>query len=581
MTQRRVLVIIDSIESDYQVEAISGVVRATRASDANLAIVTGGWLGTSQHPVARNFVYDLIPDAAVDGMVVMAGSLSHQCGIEHFRAWLGRFRVPVVCMGIDISGFTSVFVDNGIGTYAAVSHLIERHGRRRIACLRGPAGSSEASQRYDAYASALVAHDLAVNPALTCSAPILAREDGLAGIATLFEKRGLTPSEIDGIVCVNDDVALGAMEALTRRGILIPEQISIVGFDDNANAKVANPPLTTVNQRVELQGYTAGRALIEMLDSGLPGPSQRLDSVEVVRASCGCLVPQQNDSRGIETGGGGRSFALAFLDRQMMIKAEMARAAAGRLGNQNGWEEKLLMALAKELQTGDSSFRFALESVARKAISVGGSIDACNDMLTSLRLQVLAVALSKPEIRPRVEDMFQEARLLITTVALSAYRDRDQAVTDHMRNISKACMGALATQDTTALSRALSTHLPPLGVAACSINRLSVASRRGPQLEIVARLSPDFVATKTAPLPMSSLGIDQTLQHRAAVVLMPLEFNQRPVGLAGFAWGAYNPMTYELLREWLSVAVYASGVQNVTTPGPAPLAESEQEVPSS
>jgi hypothetical protein len=131
-----------------------------------------------------------------------------------------------------------------------------------------------------------------------------------------------------------------------------------------------------------------------------------------------------------------------------------------------------------------------------------------------------------------------------------------------MRNLSKACMATLATQETSALSHALSAHLPPLGVAACSISRLNSSSRRGPQFEIVAHLSPDFVASKSHALALSSLGIDQTLQHRAAVVLMPLEFNQRPVGLAAFAWGAHNPMTYELLREWLSVAVYASGAQN-------------------
>jgi DNA-binding LacI/PurR family transcriptional regulator len=573
MTHRRVLILIDSIESDYQIDAISGVLRATRASNVNLAIVTGGWLGTRQHPAPRNFIYDFIPEASVDGIVVMAGSVSNHCGIEHFRAWLQKFQVPVVCMGIEVPGFTSVFVDNGIGTYAAISHLIEGHGRRRIACLRGPIGSSEADQRHDAYARALRAHDLSVNAALTCTAPIFAREDGLAAIETLFEKRGLTLSNIDAIACVNDDVALGAMEALTRRGILIPEQISIVGFDDSASARAANPPLTTVNQRVELQGYTAGQALIEMLESGVPAPSQRLDSVEVLRASCGCLIPHQNDSHRIEIGGGGRSFALAFLDRQVKLEAEMARAAAGRLGKQSGWEGKILMALASELQTGDGSFLPAFEGVVRKAISVGGGVDACNDVLTSLRLQVLAIAVSKPELRSRVEDMFQEARLMVTNVGLSAYRDRDQAATDHMRNISKACMGAFAAQDTTALSRALSTHLPPLGVTACSISRLSTTSARGPRLEIVARLSPDFVPAKNPALPTGSLGIDQTLQHRAAVVLMPLEFNRRPVGVAGFAWGAHNPMTYELLREWLSVAVYASDVQNAKTAEPVEPAE--------
>ena len=563
MTQRRILVLIDNIESDYQIEAISGVLRATRAANVNAVIIPGGWLSTAQKPTARNFVYDFIPDAAVDGILVLAGSLSNQCGVSEFTAWLKRFaNIPVICIGLDIPNYPSVFVDNGVGMYAAVSHLIERHGRRKIGCFRGPSVSSEATQRHDAYVRALTAHDLSVDPRLVFTGLIFGREDGHGGVNTLFDERGVTLSDIDALACVNDDVTLGAIEALTRRGVMIPDQISLVGFDDAPNARAATPPLTTVNQRVELQGYTAGRSLIEALESGMRAQSQRLDSLEVIRGSCGCLIPHENDSRGIEIGTvAGRSLSLAFLGRQVMLKAEMARAAAGRLGNQNGWEEKVMGALASDLQKADGAFRYALESVARRAISVGGNVDPCNDVLTSLRLQVLGIAASHPDARPRIEDMFQESRLMLTHVGLSAYRERDQAANNHMRNISKTCMETLASHDSGSLSRALSAHLPALGVAACAISRIASGSRRGTEFEIVARLSPDFNHAKTQALPKSSLGIDQTLQHRAAVVLMPLEFNQQPVGLAGFAWGAHNPLIYEQLREWLSVAVYASGDQ--------------------
>jgi hypothetical protein len=61
-----------------------------------------------------------------------------------------------------------------------------------------------------------------------------------------------------------------------------------------------------------------------------------------------------------------------------------------------------------------------------------------------------------------------------------------------------------------------------------------------------------------AGLPQSSLGLDQTLSHLAIAVLLPLDFNQEPVGLAAFAWGAHNPLLYEQLREVSSVAVFAT-----------------------
>ena len=560
MSQRRVLVLIDNIESDYQIEVISGVLRATRTANVNTVIMAGGWLSTPSDPTARNFIYDLIPGASVDGILVLAGSLSNHAGVEVFQRWLsGLGSIPLVCIGLDIPGRPSVFVDNGVGMEAAVTHLITQHQRRKIGCMRGPEGSSEAEQRYLAYTRALGAHGLSVNPQLICSGRTFGREDGHAGIAELFDARGITAADVDAFACVNDDVALGALEALTHRGIAVPDQVALVGFDDAPNAKAANPPLTTVNQRVELQGYTAGRALVEALVSGKPAQSERLDSQEVIRASCGCPMPYQNDSRGVEVAERApRSLALAFLGRQVMLKAEMARAASGRLGNQSGWEDKVMAALASDLQHSDRSFRYSLEAVARRAIAGGGSVDPCNDVLTSLRLHVLGIAASHPDTRARIEDIFQETRLMLTQVGLSAYRERDQAANNHMRNISKSCMETLAAHEASSLSRALSLHLPPLGIAACSISRLARGGQRGPVLEVMAQLAPDFGSSKAPVLPMTSLGLDQTLLHRAAVVLMPLDFNQQPVGVAGIAWGAHNPLIYEPLRELFSMAVYAT-----------------------
>jgi DNA-binding LacI/PurR family transcriptional regulator len=571
MTQRRILVLIDNIESDYQIEVLSGVLRATRTSNVNTLIVPGGALAARDQVTPRTFVYDLVAQAPVDGILVLAGSLSNHSGVPAFCSWLQRFgQVPLLCIGLDIPGHASVFVDNGVGAYATIKHLIEKHGRRKIACFRGPLHSAEAEQRYAAYTRALADHGLTVDPQLVLLCPSFGREDGHAAVATLFGERGKNPSDLDAIVCVNDDVALGAIESLTRRGVSIPDQIALVGFDDGANARAANPPLTTVNQRVELQGYTAGRELVEALENGTQLRSHRLDSLEVVRGSCGCMVPYQNDSRGVESGGrAARSVALAFLGRQATLKAEMARAAAGRLGNQSGWEDKILSALSSDLQGTDGTFRYALESVARRAIAVGGSVDPCHDVLTALRLQVLGIASGQPEARPRIEDMFQETRLVLTMVALAAYRDRDQAAARHLRNISKTCLETLVTRESGPISRALSAHLPPLGVSACAISRLLPSSRRGAQLEVVARLSPDFGHSKLQLLPQSSLGLDQTLSHLAIAVLMPLDFNQEPVGLAAFGWGAHNPILYEQLREVLSVAVYAT-LEPLSVRAPSP-----------
>jgi hypothetical protein len=240
------------------------------------------------------------------------------------------------------------------------------------------------------------------------------------------------------------------------------------------------------------------------------------------------------------------------------LKAEMARAATGRLGTQSGWEDKLLGTLSQDLQGTQGSFCRGLEKIARRAIATGGTVDPVNDVLTTLRLLVLSVAAGSAEMRGGVEDMFQEARPMLTNVGLAAYRERDQAASNHMRRISETCFSAISTGEIGPLSQALTDHLPQLGVAACTISRITPSQRRGSELDVVARLSAELGTSRRAHLPLGSLGADQSLEHRAAVLVLPLNFGGEALGVATFAWGAHNPVVYEQLREPLGIALYAS-----------------------
>src|SRR5688572_9255307 len=141
----RIAVLVDHLESDYHVEVLTGVLHAAR-SRAKVLVVPGGWLSRSDaEPIARNFIYDLLPAARVDGVIALAGSLSNYAGLGRFRDWLRRFgHVPVVAVGIDVLETPSVWVDNGVGIHAVVDHLVTVHGKRRIAFVRGPEASPEA-----------------------------------------------------------------------------------------------------------------------------------------------------------------------------------------------------------------------------------------------------------------------------------------------------------------------------------------------------------------------------------------------------------------------------------------------------
>jgi DNA-binding LacI/PurR family transcriptional regulator len=555
----RIAVLVDHLESDYHVEVLTGVLRAAR-SRAKVLVVPGGWLSRSDaEPIARNFVYDLLPTARVDGVIALAGSLSNYSGLPRFRAWLERFaHVPVVAVGIDVLGTPSVWVDNGVGIHAVVDHLVSVHAKRRIAFIRGPEISPEAEERRRAFRDALERHGIPEDARLVVPGSF-SREEGAAAVRELFDARRFTTATLDAIAAVNDDTALGALDELTRRGIAVPQSLAVVGFDDALSARTANPPLTTVNQRVELQASTAARELLDAILGKRAPAVKKLDPELVVRASCGCVIRSQNDSAELRPPGPtmARSAALVLVERRATIAADLARAAAGRLVGMSGWESRLLDALSHDLtDPKGQSFVWEVEQFARRNVALGRSVMICHDVLTALRLQAVAATTVDPSARPRLEDLMQEARFRLARIGTDVEHERHQNLNLHARIVSKACLAVVAGDDPRLLGTALSEHLPALGIPACTLTRLTTRNQAS-ELAIVARFAPNALSSPTRILALPSLGIDSGLEQEDVLIVEPLEFAGKPVGIAAFAWGARYPVHYEVLREVLSAAVHS------------------------
>jgi phosphoserine phosphatase RsbU/P len=569
----RIGVLLDHIESDYHTEMLLGVLRGARQRRARTLIIPGGALpGPKASPVARNFIYDLVHSARLDGLVILAGSLANYSGVEDFTRWLRRFEpVPIVAVQLDLSPLPSVHVDNGFGVHAVVSHLIEVHHRQRIAFLRGPEASVEAEARRLAYQKALTDHELRVDERLISPPGGFGREAGTEGVQALFDDRHLTPAMLDAIVGANDHTALGALEELGRRGISVPDQVAIAGFDDAPAARSANPPLTTVNQMVELQGFSAARNLLDALDSGSIPVSTALEPAIVLRSSCGCVIPFRNSSRSVRppTHSVARSCRLALIERRAVITGALLRVGGGRLLSMSGWDGRLVDSLTQELSDSvGGSFMREIERLARRSVALGNDVMAFHDVLTALRLQTLSCVATEPEVRPRLEDLFQEARHMLARTISDVEREQASVDTYHLRLIAKACLAALSSGSSAELREVLAEQLPALGVLAYSISRFRGEAGQSSELEIVARRAPGVWHHRITLVESAKLGLDQALEAEPALVVQPLQFGDLPVGLAIFAWGARNPLIYEQLRELLGPALHASAAAEVAPQSP-------------
>jgi len=175
-----------------------------------------------------------------------------------------------------------VLIDNELGGYLATQHLIEL-GHTRIACIAGPTNLNPSAGRITGFFRALHEHGLSAPPDWVISGDFQI-ESGDACMARLLAS-DLPPSAV--FVC-NDMMAIGAMGAIRRQGLRVPEDISVVGFDNIALSKAVYPPLTTVRQPIaEIAASICSMLFIRMDAQGEIPAQQRvvLEPDLVIRAS--------------------------------------------------------------------------------------------------------------------------------------------------------------------------------------------------------------------------------------------------------------------------------------------------------
>ncbi|MFD5819280.1 LacI family DNA-binding transcriptional regulator [Streptomyces sp. NPDC127038] len=221
---------------------------------------------------------ELLLQQQVSG-VVFAGGLYAQADAphDHYRELADR-NIPVVLVNAAIEhlGFPCVSCDDAVAVEQAWRHL-DSLGHERIGLVLGP-GDHMPSGRKLAAARALAPQ----LPDAHVARAMFSLEGGQAAATRLLDQ-GVT-----GIICASDPLALGAVRAARRKGLSVPGDISVVGYDDSAFMNCTEPPLTTVRQPIEAMGRAAVELLNAQIGGGSVTPEELLFEPElVVRGSTG------------------------------------------------------------------------------------------------------------------------------------------------------------------------------------------------------------------------------------------------------------------------------------------------------
>jgi len=272
----------------WDAEFMTGVLASAKTHDMNVIYFVGGKPIAIAAPENEGWsygLYDLIKPGQFDG-VLLTADISHGSSADDIKNFCGMFApTPIASFGVQAEGVSSFIADNTGGMRAVIRHLIETHGYKRIAFVRGPKGHWESDQRFSAYKDELKAHNISFDEDIVFEGDHTP-ESGRAAIRKLMDERGI---QVQAIAASNDRMAFGVMEALQQRGIQVPDKIALTGFDDIKESQSLGVPLTTVHQSFTEAGRLAFGALIKRIN-GEPVDEVNILPVQlVIRWSCGCL----------------------------------------------------------------------------------------------------------------------------------------------------------------------------------------------------------------------------------------------------------------------------------------------------
>ena len=266
--------VLPSISEPFFVPLLCGIELSTSLAGYNLLIHT-----TTHKPDPQQ--YQMLGVHNTDGLLVFSDSLSNE-----ELAQLSKSGLPMVLIHQDTPPgmkIPSITIENKDGARQIVEHLIKVHGCRRIVHLLGPKGVNDGLWRERGYRQALQENGITYDPELVLPGDFNAAR-AAASVRELLDRKIV----FDAIFSADDGSAFGALSALLKAGLRVPEDVALAGFDDVDFAGHAQPPLTTVRAPTQKVGEEAVRLLLHLIQHETAEEVILLPTQMVLRRSCGC-----------------------------------------------------------------------------------------------------------------------------------------------------------------------------------------------------------------------------------------------------------------------------------------------------
>lgn len=244
-----IALILRDLSGPFYSELIRGIQEVTTSNGYDLIACSA--LGGDESTATK-----FLKEKRVDGAIVLAHNISDDLIGSSVN---GDFPVVVLDRHMDHEDILHVEVNNHQGGVLATEHLIEK-GHKSIGFISGPKNTHDSELRYNGYREALEKHGLPFHSRFKITGDFT-RGSGYRSTKMLIAQQNLP----DAIFYANDEMAIGGLKAFSENGIRVPEDISVIGFDDIQLAEYVNPPLTTIRQPKYEVGALSAHMIFQML----------------------------------------------------------------------------------------------------------------------------------------------------------------------------------------------------------------------------------------------------------------------------------------------------------------------------
>jgi DNA-binding LacI/PurR family transcriptional regulator len=275
---RLIGLLLTNMHNDFFMPLLNGVETAVQENGYNLIVAT-----YEANPTSDDGRPPIGPHNT-DGMIIFANSL-----LDKQLKLLFKKNFPVVLVHrTSPNGFPMPYVtiENKTSTMRMIDHLIEVHGKRSILFMRGPARQEDSLYRELGYKTSLETHQLSFNKQLILNGGF---EQDIA-YQSIKQFLASAHPDFDAVFAGNDDAAYGSIAALKEAGYRVPEDIAVVGFDDQKLSAIMTPTLTTVRSPTYEVGHMAGEHIFAILRGAPVDRDTLLPTDLILRRSCGCCA---------------------------------------------------------------------------------------------------------------------------------------------------------------------------------------------------------------------------------------------------------------------------------------------------